>query len=1476
MGIASGNIDAFITDLLRIDDDIKNRLVDLEGDGTFYLSRAGEGFGAYLLNIIKKRFGKTGNTVMRGSALSGSEQIVGVDSNVVDWTDARGERNPAVLDKFIKNAYGEIDFKGINPLFLCVGALRWKAPVGAVVREIRTPVLLFPVRLVRSVSSSPVAIEFVDDDIYFNPCLSAKLKRVLGDEVLNGFPHPNGENADKDDPVDLSLLGDGRAYFDRVEEFLEKCRAADENATFHLERDAAAVSRFNHDEICMYYDIRRNRGRIDSHPLIGRIFGEEIPLAECPRGKEPRFVLPKDSVQEEMIRAVINGQSLIVKGPPGTGKTLTIANMVAALIAEGKKVLLSSEKLSALSEVYAKLPEELRRFTMLLDCETASQAAKLNPSDVKRELSSILRAEVKEDGYRAFDAAQIGMSAAAEEAEEYCRIVYGGRVAGVSYYEAIDRMCKNDLPVISFTEKEEALLLSREEYEDLSRRVAEAGEYFDVLTRGGTFAMEKCPWFPVYGTLSGKDAEEAITRYQAIAPKAERAVKEGEALCEGNADALPVQAVVHLAESGLSEEEVQKSTEIDGNGAKAIAAALRDFGRSSREVLKSYEKIEGAAAILEALETCSSDERATLADLKILSDHCETLGRLATGEKEFAALAAGYLKSQREAETEKEGYLAVFRENLSAAELDEIDAAYRRFVKYGAEDAKPRAFDFGGKRAYQKLKAYSYLSDVGFSEMRAAVSKLHGYREKQGKLRSDEALLNRLFRKELGAEEVQAALAFGRMLGCEGADKERMLSAAERDYPVVREACRVAARKRGESTLSELRAVLAARIAQERLTALLADAGVGTEDCERTARGVLAARVLFEKTEDPAFLARVLQYDTAGLKELIRDFCAFSKECFPTYYGECADKTTYGDLKIFTAQATDRNVAGAAFKYFSVKESNAFFERFFRPFEQGACERGGASFCDWFEHSAYSLAVSAWQTLIGEKRNGLGKSVTRALEKFSAAEVEAANANASIIARNCLARIRKDDPDFAFLEAERSGAETLRKTFKAHGSAILKLKRCFLLSPSTVSVLFRGEEFSDFDVVIVDEASQLEPTGILPVLFRAKQCVLVGDEWQMPPIKHFVTRTERRIEGEDGEETLVDPDASVLGLALAHEAFPVRRLDCHYRSKTEALIAFSQARYYPDMQTFPAPVPFAEGLGFTDIYTPDGYSDGAVNEREAEESVNWIRRHFEKYYDGAEGILRESFGVIAFGEKQLARIKALFEGDAELSKKLKTALEHFDDVPEKLAFFRTIESAQGRETQHVALSLTYGRNKNGAIVQTFGEMNRGKLGQCIFNVAVTRAQSSVTVIHSVRAGDIDNENVSYIRDYLEYVEKFSEGGKGQFVSEAPDKGFLRAVGEYIVSCGVDRERVVYGYGVTKGSVRIPVAVLSEDSNRALLGVWCETAPDGKHYFDRNVRRYESLRERGWKLIRVYAHDWADNNKPERDAILTALKECGAV
>ena len=100
---------------------------------------------------------------------------------------------------------------------------------------------------------------------------------------------------------------------------------------------------------------------------------------------------------------------------------------------------------------------------------------------------------------------------------------------------------------------------------------------------------------------------------------------------------------------------------------------------------------------------------------------------------------------------------------------------------------------------------------------------------------------------------------------------------------------------------------------------------------------------------------------------------------------------------------------------------------------------------------------------------------------------------------------------------------------------------------------------------------------------------------------------------------------------------------------------------------------------------------------------------------------------------------------------------------------------------------------------------------------------------------------------------------------------MRSVAEFVVSCGVARERVVCNYGVTDGSVRMPVAVLSEDLSRAELGIWCEL-PVGKkyNYLDYNMRYVETFERCGWKLHRVYAHDWADNAQAEREALAAAL------
>lgn len=68
-----------------------------------------------------------------------------------------------------------------------------------------------------------------------------------------------------------------------------------------------------------------------------------------------RAVLDADSFQRNAIDTVLAGQSLVIHGPPGTGKSQTIANLIAALVARGRKVLFVAEKRAAIDAVLSRL-----------------------------------------------------------------------------------------------------------------------------------------------------------------------------------------------------------------------------------------------------------------------------------------------------------------------------------------------------------------------------------------------------------------------------------------------------------------------------------------------------------------------------------------------------------------------------------------------------------------------------------------------------------------------------------------------------------------------------------------------------------------------------------------------------------------------------------------------------------------------------------------------------------------------------------------------------------------------------------------------------------------------------------------------------------------------------------------------------------------------------------------------------------------
>lgn len=1517
-------LDGFIGELLHINDVADNKLIDLGANGgknTYYLNHTGIDLSAYTLGVIAERKGKTGNTILLNSALaSGSEQRISRHINTFEWQGFDGTKDVKSLHAFITNARKELSLKGNNPLFLSVGALRWRVVVQSfgkeVAKDILTPLLIFPIRIVVTSNSAPASIEFIDDDIYVNPCLIAKLAQVYGEEVANGFPLPECTMGDNS-IVDLALLGDGGSYFKEVKSYVSSCNLSDgsDGTLFEFDKDVIAISQYNHSELCTYYDIRRNRDRIEAHPMVEKLFSFSAePLKVSDKiDVIPKFILPYDSVQSEIITRVVNGDSMIIKGPPGTGKTVTIANMIAALLSENKKVMFASKKISALNEVYAKLPEKLRKFVMLLDSETEAKAAKINPAEVKQDFKRLL-SSCKE--YKRPSSLDTDYSHTLNERAKlltqisaYIDLMFNNNcIADGSFYAAMDAYCKIDMPVVRFAQPEDTAEVNRENYNKLHSAVERASVYYSHLTANGTHSIWLCPWFNVQDKCDVERAMVACREIGTLAATVQAEVTTTLSPYPCQASALTLGQVLSVSQCNLSQELVAT---VMGND--EVLKLIEGLDEKLEDYLKAYEEYGNGFEIergedidrqVIAIGATTCDRTLTLSEVKTIADNSGIFlldGKNFAGVQSIAPLSA-LAGEIAELSTQKGEALShstsVFKRDLNEEQAKLILKSAKAFAPYNKGSDRPKALDLKAKGAYKKLCALSYLNNPTFGEMVYATQEYAKASLLQGAINEKIQLIYRCFKKQLADEELKCAILVASKCKPEQA-KAYVDSVISSSKLLFTTALQVGKQSNDNMTVGQLiggfecgyRQLLVKEELEKinKITPVIT--GQKGDNLIKTACSLSTVKHFKKSWKDiggdeanapEAFnaLRSVKASTLTTIESIIEKLENFGQEYFNNYYSVSGGRCTFTELAVLNAEADNRDIIGSAIAYTALKhdKANALnLSDFFYPFEKEELTLPqGVTFAEAFEHSFFALTVEWRNNALGVIRNGLGNTLEGNLDKLQTAEEAIAKANVDLIEEKCLRRIEPDDTDFIFIQ-DNNPAENLRLMFKKHGEGILKLKKCMILSPYTASLLFRTEEFSAFDVLIVDEASQLEPALMLPVLFRSKQVVIVGDEWQMPPIKHFVTLSPVTGEEEEGYGSL-EPEISALGLALRSENFPVRELICHYRSKTESLIKFSQKLFYPNMRTFPAPVPArlpqkgVEGLGFNDVYVPDGIVSKGVNEREAQKAVEELKKHFDAYFDEDSGTLSMSVGVVAFGELQCSAIQSKVKADKDLNGKINKALENFKDLPEKLIFFKTIETVQGQEIGHLILSLTHGRRASG-LHMSFGQLNQGKLGRCIFNVAVTRAQSMVTLIHSVKAADITSDSVSYIREYLETVERFCTLGREQFVSSQVDKGFIYQVADYICSLGIERERIVFNYGVTDGSVRLPIAVLSPDLKEALLGIWCEVPVGGKYnYLDYNLRYKASLLRCGWKLHTISIHDWVDNNASEKKELLKAIEK----
>lgn len=89
-------------------------------------------------------------------------------------------------------------------------------------------------------------------------------------------------------------------------------------------------------------------------------------------------------------------------------------------------------------------------------------------------------------------------------------------------------------------------------------------------------------------------------------------------------------------------------------------------------------------------------------------------------------------------------------------------------------------------------------------------------------------------------------------------------------------------------------------------------------------------------------------------------------------------------------------------------------------------------------------------------------------------------------------------------EANRKrGHMTVRKLVTAAPDVLLAARPCWAMSPIVVSRLLPARQL--FDIVIFDEASQVEAVDAMTSIMRGRQLVVAGDHQQLPPSAYFRT-----------------------------------------------------------------------------------------------------------------------------------------------------------------------------------------------------------------------------------------------------------------------------------------------------------------------------------------------------------------------------------
>lgn len=437
------------------------------------------------------------------------------------------------------------------------------------------------------------------------------------------------------------------------------------------------------------------------------------------------------------------------------------------------------------------------------------------------------------------------------------------------------------------------------------------------------------------------------------------------------------------------------------------------------------------------------------------------------------------------------------------------------------------------------------------------------------------------------------------------------------------------------------------------------------------------------------------------------------------------------------------------------------------------------------------------------------------------------------------------------------------------GSAIQRLVRMF---PSVASLFpawaitnlsARGRLPLDpgfFDVLVIDEASQCDIASALPLLFRSKRAVIIGDPQQLRHITQLSPGADLKLLQEnnlaDGwsysRNSLYDRAVSLVGNQTLRD---------HHRSASD-IIGFSNAHFYDGRlrvatkhETLRFPDPDSSAIKWVNVLgtvkRPPGGS--AFNQEEATVVVNELERLL------VDGQYQGSVGVISPFRLQVNKIRDLVHRNERI----------MQTISSSSLLIETVYKFQGDERDVVLFSPVISGGTPSTTLRFLANSPN------TFNVAVTRARATLIVVGDQQA--CSNSGVDHIEAFAEYVVTGQKWPSGQSSHEVAE-----LAREYPPVSNPDEvsdwERwfyqVLFDYGLR------PIPQYSVDQYRVDFAIFREGRMlaieiDGEYYhraWTGELVRQDQIRnarllELGWDVMRFWVYQIRDDTQQCVDRIL---------